>query len=75
MAVRGKKKFINERKRHLVADTSGLPIAIFVSATNVHNGEAGVELFWQMALATKRSELIRGDQHYGGHFRECAVIC
>lgn len=67
-------KLVNGRKRHLAVDMLGLPIAIFISAANVHDGVAGVELLWQIDLATKRLELIRGDQPYGGHFKECAAF-
>lgn len=67
-------KLVNGRKRHLAVDTLGLPIAMFVSAANVHDGEAGIELLWQMDLATKRLGLVRGDRHYGGYFKECAAI-
>ena len=34
-------KLVNGRKRHLAVDILGLPIAIFVSAANVHDGVAG----------------------------------
>jgi transposase len=67
-------KLVNGRKRHLAVDCLGLPLAIFISAANMHDGEAGVELLWQLDLASKRLELIRGDQHYGGYFKECAAI-
>lgn len=67
-------KLVNGRKRHLAVDCLGLPLAIFVSAANMHDGEAGVELLWQLDLVSKRLELIRGDQHYGGYFKECAAI-
>lgn len=67
-------KLVNGRKRHLAVDCLGLPLAIFVSAANMHDGEAGVELLWQLDLASKRLELIRGDQHHGGYFKECAAI-
>lgn len=66
-------KLVNGRKRHLAVDTLGLPIAMFVSAANVHDGEAGTELLWQIERASKRMELVRGDKHYGGYFKECAA--
>lgn len=66
-------KKINGRKRHLAVDTLGLPIAIFVSAADVHDGDAGLELLWQIDLVSDRMELIRGDKHYGGYFKDCAA--
>lgn len=67
-------KLVNGRKRHLAVDTLGLPIAIFISAANVHDGQAGIELLPQLDGCTQRLELIRGDKHYGGYFKDCAAI-
>ena len=64
-------KLVNGRKRHLAVDSLGLPLAIHVSAANVHDGEGGIELLWQLDEASKRLELICGDQHYGGYFTDC----
>lgn len=67
-------KLVNGRKRHLVVDSLGLPIAIFVSSANMHDGTAGVELLWQMDLASKRLQIIRADSVYGGYFKACAAL-
>ena len=61
-------KLVNGRKRHIVVDTLGLPLAIHVSAANVYDGQAGIELLWQLEKASKRLELIRADNAYKGQF-------
>lgn len=65
-------KKINGRKRHICVDALGLPLAVHVSAANAHDGDAGVELLWQIEERSKRMSLIRADHAYGGHFKECA---
>lgn len=67
-------KLVNGRKRHIAVDVLGLPLAFFVSAANVNDGEAGIELLWQLDLASGRLELIRADHAYQGCFVECAAI-
>lgn len=67
-------KMVNGRKRHLAVDTLGLPLAMHVSAANVHDGEGGIELLWQLDEASNRLELICADHAYGGYFKECADI-
>ena len=65
-------KKINGRKRHLVVDTQGLPIAVFVSPANLHDAEGGLELLWRMEAKTGRLQLIRADNSYGGTFKKMA---
>lgn len=65
-------KKINGRKRHLVVDTLGLPLAMYVSSAQEQDGQAGVELLWQLEKASNRLQLIRADHSYQGHFQECA---
>lgn len=65
-------KKINGRKRNIAVDALGLPVAMHISAANVYDGHAGIELLWQIQDASSRMELIRGDQHYKGYFTECA---
>ncbi len=67
-------KLVNGRKRNIGVDTIGLPIAVHVSAANIHDGEAGIELLWQIDEFSKKMKLIRADQAYGGYFKECAAI-
>ncbi len=63
-------KKVNGRKRHMVVDKLGLLIAIIVTKANTHDGEAGVEMLWQIEKASKRVALIRADGTYGGVFKE-----
>ena len=68
-------KLVNGRKRHIVVDTLGLPLAIHVSAANINDGQAGIELLWQLEKASKRLELIRADKAYRGQFVTAAGYC
>ncbi len=65
-------KLIKGRKRHIVVDTLGLLIAVFVSRADLHDGEGGIELLWQIDKKTERLELVRADGAYGGAFKEVA---
>jgi putative transposase len=65
-------KRINGRKRHLAVDTLGLPLALYVSSAQEQDGQAGVELLWQLEKATQRLKLIRADHSYQGYFEKCA---
>jgi transposase len=67
-------KLVNGRKRHLAVDTLGLPLAMHVSSAQEHDGQAGVELLWQLEQASDKLQLIRADQAYGGYFQDCAQI-
>lgn len=71
--VDGNKK-VNGRKRHIVVDSLGLPLAIHVGAANEGDGVAGIELLWQMEKASKRLQLIRADNAYRGDFTASAAI-
>jgi putative transposase len=66
-------KHINGRKRHLVVDSLGLPLVIAISAANHHDGQAGLELLWQMEKASKRLQLIRADHAYQGDFQQATA--
>ena len=66
--IDGNKK-INGRKRHIMVDALGLPIAIFVSAANAHDGQSGFELLWRAEQWEKNMVLkILGDAAYRGEF-------
>lgn len=65
-------KKVNGRKRHLAVDTLGLPLAMHVSSAQEQDGQAGIELLWQLAEASDRLTLIRADHSYQGYFQECA---
>lgn len=69
--VDGGKK-VKGRKRHIIVDTDGLPLVVWVSPANLHDGEAGVEMLWQLEEKAERLELIRTDGSYGGYFQEIA---
>ena len=69
--VDGGKK-IKGRKRHIIVDALGLLLAIFVSRADMHDGEGGVEILWQLDEQSERLALIRGDGSYGGMFKEMA---
>ena len=67
-------KKINGRKRHIAVDTMGLPWAVYVGAAGQHDGEAGLELLYQLdGLELERLHLIRGDFAYGGVFKDGAM--
>ena len=65
-------KKVNGRKRHLLVDTQGLPLAIHVSSANTADFLGGFELLAQTDKKQERLELIRADQHYAKHFKEAA---
>ncbi|MEL7223102.1 MAG: IS5 family transposase [Bacteroidota bacterium] len=65
-------KKVNGRKRHIMVDTIGLPIAIHISAANVSDAEGGYDLLWKAEQATQRLELIRADQAYAELFTQAA---
>ena len=68
-------KNINGRKRNIVVDTLGLPLAIFVCAANIHDGQAGIELLPILDKTSKKLKLIRGDKAYKGEFSLSANWC
>lgn len=65
-------KCINGRKRHFAVDSIGLPLVIEVTAANVYDGTAGIEMLWKMEKESKRLTLIRSDHAYEGEFKTCA---
>lgn len=65
-------KKVNGRKRHLLVDTQGLPIAIHVSAANTSDPVGGFDLLAQVEPLEGSLKLIRGDQHYAKVFKEAA---
>lgn len=69
--IDGNKK-VNGRKRHLIVDVLGLPLAIGVSAANRYDGNEGVKLLPTLQKATSRLELIRVDNTYKGEFVQMA---
>ena len=65
-------KKVNGRKRHLLVDTEGLPIAIHVSAANVHDALGGFDLLAQTQHVEKSLKLIRADKAYADEFKQAA---
>lgn len=63
-------KKINGRKRHIIVDSLGLLLATYVSPANTHDGEAGLEMLWQLDKQSDRLALIRADGSYGGIFKK-----
>ncbi len=71
--IDGNKK-INGRKRHIVVDSLGLPVAIYVGSAQQHDGEAGLELLPIVeAKNFERLKLIRADKAYNGVFNQAAL--
>lgn len=70
-------KLINDgvpprRKRHIIVDTIGLPIAIFVGAANIADGVAGLELLPKITNTTQILQIIRADNAYKKDFTMAA---
>ena len=63
--VGGGKK-VNGRKRHILVDTLGLIIAVFVGPANVHDGTAAPQLLAKTKGRLPRVEAVFADQAYGG---------
>lgn len=61
------KKLICGRKRHIAVDKHGLPLALAVTAANMHDSKGGIELLWQLD-DNERLELICLDKAYRGEF-------
>lgn len=68
-------KNINGRKRNIVVDTLGLPLAIFVCAANIHDSIAGIELLPILHKTSKKLKLIRADNAYKGDFIVSSAWC
>jgi putative transposase len=63
-------KRVNGRKRHIAVDSQGLPLAISVSAANMHDSEGAYDLLWRIEEVSSRVELIRVDGAYKGEFSD-----
>lgn len=66
-------KRINGRKRHIAVDKHGLPVAVAVTAANMNDGKAGLEILWQLD-GNERLELFCLDKAYEGEFMEALDI-
>lgn len=72
--IDGNKK-INGRKRNIVVDVLGLPLAIHVCAANIADGIAGIELLPILEKTAPKLTLIRADGAYKGTFTQAALWC
>lgn len=61
---------VNGRKRHIAVDSEGRPLAISVSAANMHDSEGAYDLLWRIEEVSSRMELIRVDGAYKGEFSD-----
>ncbi len=68
-------KYVNGRKRFLVVDTLGLPLAIFVCAANLFDSVAGIELLPILDKSAKKLRLIYADNGFRGQFVQGANWC
>lgn len=68
-------KFVNGRKRNIVVDVLGLPLAIYVCAANVADSVAAIELLPILDKTSKELKLIRADSAYKGDFMVSAGWC
>jgi transposase len=59
-------KRINGRKRHLVTDSTGLPLAVMVTPANMHDAHAAREVLWRLRLTHPQLTMAWGDHAYGG---------
>lgn len=72
VGIDGNKK-VNGRKRNIVVDILGLPLAIYVCAANVADGVAGLELLPMLEEKATDLQLIRADQAYKKTFIDSAA--
>lgn len=68
-------KYINGRKRHLIVDSQGLPLAIYVGAANEHDGKEGIELLAEIDKNYKNVKNITADAAYRNTFEQAAFWC
>ncbi len=69
--IDGNKK-INGRKRHIIVDTQGLPLAIGVSAANANDGQEGIKLLPELEKNYKTVKNITADAAYRKTFESAA---
>lgn len=72
--IDGNKK-INGRKRHFMADSQGLPLAIYVSAANESDGKMGIECLAQVLNTYESVKIITADAAYRNTFEKEASAC
>lgn len=68
-------KLVNGRKRHLLVDSLGYPLAVHVAAANQQDGIAGIELLWKADAVSANLKLICADYAYQGEFVKASACC
>jgi transposase len=65
-------KKINGRKRHIATDTTGLLLAVLVTAAGVQDRDAARALLWALRTCFQRVSMIWADAGYAGHLVDWA---
>jgi len=65
-------KCINGRKRHVITDTRGLPVAVLVTPANIQDRDAAKLLFERLHEYQPQVVLSWGDSAYGGELEKWA---
>jgi len=68
-------KQINGRKRHLIVDSQGFPLAIYVGAAHKADGKEGIELLAELQENYKNVSKITADAAYKNSFEKAAYWC
>ena len=66
-------KKIKGRKRHIVTDTGGLPIAVMVHEANIQDRDEAPDLLASTAISHPWLSHILADGGYGGGKQRCAL--
>jgi putative transposase len=69
--IDGNKK-VNGRKRNIMVDSLGLPLALSVTAAHVYDGKEGKNLLEDLKEDSSGLKIIRADNTYKGGFVEAA---
>lgn len=72
--IDGNKK-INGRKRHIMVDSQGLPLAIYVGAAHENDGKAGIECLAEVLNNYENVQYITADAAYRNTFEKEAKAC
>ncbi len=72
--IDGNKK-MNGRKRHIMVDSQGLPLAIYVGAAHENDGKADIECLAQVLNNYVNVEYITADDAYRNTFEKEAKAC
>ena len=64
--IRYKGKKVNGRKRHIAVDTTGLLLAVVITAASVQDRDAARPLLWNLRRGCRRVRLAWADSVYNG---------